>query len=103
MRLHDLKTWPEPFEALWQGQKVHEVRRDDRGFAVGDSLNLREYEPNGRGSGSYTGRMLRARVTHKTQGGTWGLPPGICVLSLRVEHAEPPTAPALDASEWVNA
>lgn len=77
MNTHDLKTWPAPFEAIRTGQKTCEVRKDDRGFAVGDILHLREWVPE---TGAYTGRAVRMAVTHKLEG--FGLPAGICALSI---------------------
>jgi len=44
---HVLKTDPEVFEALVSGRKTYELRRDDRGFAVGDRLTLRETSHTG--------------------------------------------------------
>mgnify|MGYP007071564969 CR=1 FL=1 len=116
-REHELKTWPEPFAAILDGTKRHEVRRNDRGFAVGHALHLREWLPgrwcldcrtlnltpkgwddvqhertcgacHGNLSraidGDYTGRSIRARVTHLTPGGLWGLPADVCVMSIEV-------------------
>jgi hypothetical protein len=80
VRVHDLKTWPGPFAAMWAHEKTHEVRRNDRGFAVGDLLRLREYEP---GNGGYTDRVILARVSYVSEGGTWGLPSDLCVLSIQ--------------------
>jgi len=90
---HELKTWPEPFAAVLAGAKRHEVRHNDRGFAVGDALHLREWEPcttcHGAGDhccdsagGVRTGRSLRVRVTHLTPGGSFGLPRDLCVMSI---------------------
>ena len=45
MKTHALKTHPEPFAAVCLGHKTCEVRKDDRGFKVGDVLLLEEYEP----------------------------------------------------------
>jgi ASC-1-like (ASCH) protein len=58
---HELKCWPEYFGAVWCGKKNFEVRKNDRGYRVGDELILREWNPN---IESYTGRMLRMEVTY---------------------------------------
>ena len=55
---HELKTWPEFYEAIVDGRKNFEVRCDDRGFQAGDSVYLREWDP----SRGYTGRRLTARI-----------------------------------------
>ena len=100
MKTHELKTWADPFEAVWDGRKQYEIRKDDRDFHVGDSLHLFEFVPHDRCEGSghydfrqccetphglYTGRELHARVTYKTEGGKWGLPQGLCVLGIKEE------------------
>jgi hypothetical protein len=85
---HELKTWPESFDALVRGDKKHEIRRDDRGFSTGDVLLLREWHPHAVADlgeeGAYTGRELRMRITYKSSGGTWGLPDDLCVMSVEV-------------------
>lgn len=57
--IHELKTWPRFFSAVACGSKTFEVRRDDREFAPGDILHLREWEPN---SERYTGWEISAEV-----------------------------------------
>ena len=59
MKVHDLKTLPEYFEAVDSGAKPFEVRFNDRDFKAGDVLKLREYS-----DGEYTGRVLRRKVTY---------------------------------------
>jgi hypothetical protein len=89
---HELKCWPEPFQAIVDGRKLFEIRKDDRGYAVGDVLLLREYDVmelarNLNGpivTDGYSGRSLRAEVTYKVAGGSWGLPSDLCVLGIRV-------------------
>lgn len=78
-RLHHLKTWIDPFDALWRRDKRHEVRRDDRGYRVGDLLLLREWHETEK---RYTGRGIRVRITYMSAGGTWGLPAKLCVMSI---------------------
>ena len=64
---HELKTWPEFFEATRGGRKKFELRRADREFQVGDELLLKEWNPNqnpmGKAKG-YTGRELLVRVDY---------------------------------------
>lgn len=58
--IHELKTWPEFFEPVFQGKKNFELRFDDRRFEVGDELHLREYVP---ATNEYTGREVRKLVS----------------------------------------
>lgn len=41
---HHLKTFPEYFQAVIDGKKPMEIRKDDRGFKSGDNCILEEYE-----------------------------------------------------------
>jgi len=61
MSEHQLKTWPEYFEAVRCGDKTFEVRKNDRDYKAGDTLVLQEFDPDTK---SYTGRELRHRVTY---------------------------------------
>lgn len=86
VRTHDLKTWPAYFAAVADGRKTFELRRDDRGYAVGDTLLLREWEPDAE---RYTGREERRRVTYVVRDAPWfGLVPGFCILGLDTDAAE---------------
>lgn len=59
MRIHKLKISPMYFEAVVAGRKKAELRKDDRGYRVGDVLSLCEWK-----HGSYTGRRRVAVITH---------------------------------------
>lgn len=66
MTTHKLKTWPEYFEAILDGTKTFELRKNDRGFQVGDLLVLQEYVPHRE---SYTGRSITKKITYVMQCG----------------------------------
>jgi len=85
-KVHELKILPEFFAAVASGAKTFEVRRDDRGYAVGDTLVLREWiewhwTPYG---GYYTGRYVVRRVTYVLRHEDFpeGIAEGFCVLGL---------------------
>ena len=95
-RTHHLKTWPEPFQAVLDGRKRHEMRVDDRGFGVGYTLELDEWDPDRtrvvesdisvQGVTNYTGRKIIADVTYITYGSSFGLPANLCVMSIMVRR-----------------
>lgn len=73
MSEHVLKIHEQPFNDLLSGEKTAEIRNNDRGFQVGDTVQLHEI------ADSYTGRVMHRQVTHVQTG--YGLPDGLCVLS----------------------
>ena len=79
MATHELKTWPEFYLALEKGRKTFEVRKDDRGFMVGDLLVLKEWDPRRE---LYTGREMHKEVSYRMPGGQFGIQPGYVVLGL---------------------
>jgi hypothetical protein len=81
MTEHDLKCWPEYFQAVRSGRKPFEIRKeDDRRFAEGDTLRLREWEPL---SSSYTGASVSVRVSYVLRGGPW-LPEGYVCMGVKL-------------------
>lgn len=77
-KIHALKTWPVVYQLTIAGLKTFEVRKNDRDFKPDDVLVLREYNPD---RDEYTGRMSAFKVTFVLQG-DFGLPPGLCVMSI---------------------
>ena len=80
---HEIKCLPKYFNALVDGLKNFEVRKNDRDYKVGDSLLIREYDNVKK---SYTDYELYAPVTYilKNDEGFTGLSEGFVVLGLDV-------------------
>jgi hypothetical protein len=73
MRTHEIKSWPDYFQPMFDGWKRFEVRIDDRNYQVGDELHIREFDDR---AGKYTGREIRRRITYILHGiGPGGIPP----------------------------
>jgi hypothetical protein len=79
--IHELKTWPAEFQAVWDGLKTFDIRRTDRTYNVDHELDLREYIST---ENRYSGRGIRAFVTYVVRGGEWGLPDDLCVMGIRI-------------------
>lgn len=87
MKVHRLKTWRGPFYAVASGRKRFEWRRDDRGFAEGDLLELlcwdellcEEVQQE---------RPVLAEVTYVLRGPDHGVPEGYCVLSIELRSEQ---------------
>ena len=71
MTTHHLKIWPEYFDAVNADVKLFEVRRNDRKFALGDTLVLEEWSPV---SKEYTGRITVRMVGYITDLTSLGMP-----------------------------
>ncbi|HAP4176890.1 TPA: DUF3850 domain-containing protein [Enterococcus faecalis] len=56
-----MKILPEYFTAVASGIKRFEIRKNDRGYNVGDILRLNEYE-----NGKYTGNVHVVEITYIT-------------------------------------
>lgn len=60
---HELKIWPEFFSKVVRGTKKAEVRKNDRNFQQGDSVSLREWNPETK---LFTTRLCNVRITDVT-------------------------------------
>jgi hypothetical protein len=80
MSTHELKTWPEYFQSVFEDDKRFEIRRNDRAYRVGDILHLREWDPK---TETYSGRELWKKVTYIFSGGKMGVEPEYVIMSLR--------------------
>lgn len=60
--IHELKILPQYFRAVLERRKTFEVRKNDRPFAVGDGICLREFDPLS--ENLYTGRVWYGNITY---------------------------------------
>lgn len=58
---HDLKIWPKYIREIIFGIKTFEVRKNDRGYQVGDILHLKEFDTD---RNEYTGDSIYRKVTY---------------------------------------
>ena len=56
---HDLKILPEHFLTVFTGEKIFEIRYNDRNFCKGDFVKLREWI-----DGEYTGNYIVKQITY---------------------------------------
>lgn len=78
MNTHELKITNLQFDQLAIGKMRAQVRYNDRDFAAGDMLILKEWEPVIK---KFTGRTLPAKVLHVWKGD--GLAEGFVLLTVR--------------------
>lgn len=96
MKVHELKILPEYYKAIMHMGKSFELRKDDRGFEVGDRLRLRKYDTSLNSSGEpygYTGEVIVATITYILRDvPQYGLRDGYAILGLgriREEYRRP--------------
>jgi hypothetical protein len=63
LRVHHLKIYPEFFQAILDGKKSFEIRKNDRDYQIGDRLYLFEFDP---ATGQNTNRLIEREVTYIT-------------------------------------
>ncbi|NTJ46842.1 DUF3850 domain-containing protein [Agrobacterium rhizogenes] len=84
--VHKLKTTDRYFDAIADGRKTFECRKNDRAFQTGDILELQKVDDRGYyitiPTSMVTPVSLRKRITYLLQGGQFGIDPGYCVLGL---------------------
>ena len=90
---HVIKCWPPFFDEVGYGRKTFELRRDDRDYQVGDSVELREWCPVAK---DYTQRWIWFRISYVLRAKDaepFGLlQPDACVLGIKLpaNHTWPP-------------
>lgn len=63
MTTHKVKSWAHFFDAIKAGKKLHDLRKLDRDYKVGDILVLQRYDNI---IGEYTGEEVEVEITYIT-------------------------------------
>jgi len=66
MKIHELKILSNFFGPIKDGNKLFEIRKNDRNFEPGDVLLLREITTLNEDKQVYTGQMKAVKVTYIT-------------------------------------
>ncbi|QSO51317.1 DUF3850 domain-containing protein [Alicyclobacillus curvatus] len=91
-----VKVTPDNFESVRAGNKTVEMRKDDKGYRIGDKLILTEYNT---GTETYTGRACVVTVTHILRGEPWMMA-GYVALSIKSDARVASEQIAAAAKVW---
>ena len=92
------KILPWYFEAVRNGSKTFEIRKDEDGFEVGDHIILCEWSGT-----AYTGFTLEAEVTYILRDAEqYGLMPGFCILGIKALDGKDTNVPANSALDHIH-
>lgn len=95
MTTHNLKTWSCYFTEVLAGNKTFELRKNDRDYKVGDTLNLIEVDPEKyqweyniclqdyQAVPTPTGRTCLRIITYILRGGQFGLDKDYVILGMK--------------------
>lgn len=73
---HIIKTLPEYFEAVIDGRKCFEIRKDDRDYQVADTVQLAEFD-----GAAFTGNFVEVKITYVLRDcPQYGLMSGYCIF-----------------------
>lgn len=78
-KLHELKIYPKYFDSILDGKKKFEIRKNDRGFQVGDNVLIREWD-----NIKYSGRTIYAKITYLLDDKFIGLETGYVAFGIEV-------------------
>lgn len=77
-KTHELKIFPEYYEAVAKGYKTFELRKDDREYQVGDGIILKEWDWE---KEKFTGRQYEGIIIYILRDcEMYGLKDGYCIF-----------------------
>jgi len=78
--VHEIRIASIYYDDVITGKKTFELRKNDRGYKVGQLLSMNEFT-----EGRYTGRTVEAEITYMLEGFA-GLQEGYCILGIKVRQ-----------------
>lgn len=87
-KVHRLKTQAAYFNAVARGEKLFEVRKNDRFFQAGDIVELVRLHDPETWNVDTSAQPLRFRIGPILQGGQFGIEPGYCIFSLLADDKD---------------
>jgi hypothetical protein len=81
MNIHKLKLHKDLFNDTCSGIKRFEIRKDDRGFQVGDVLILEVWDED---ANKYTGDWVKVFVTYILRDTQYGMSPDHVIMSTKI-------------------
>ena len=81
-KIHQIRLAAMYYDDVASGKKSFELRKNDRGYKVGDTLEMQEFK-----DGRFMGRIIRAKIVYMLEDYT-GLEDGYCILGTEVEAAD---------------
>lgn len=78
-KVHEIKIAASYYDDVTSGRKRFELRKNDRGYKVGDTLKMLEFE-----DGKHTGRIIDADIIYMLEDYA-GLEEGYCILGIDVK------------------
>ena len=80
-KVHELKIIPKYYKDLESGLKDFELRKDDRGFKIGDKILLKEFTA----TNGYTGNEIEKEIGYIFEESAFGLKQGFVILGFKNE------------------
>jgi uncharacterized protein DUF3850 len=77
-KTHYIKILPEYYQATAAGNKLFELRLNDRDYQKNDKVVAQEFD-----GVNYTGKEIHAYITYIFKGGKFGLAKDYCILGIR--------------------
>ena len=78
VKTHEVKLASMSYDDVASGKRTFELRKNDRGYKVGDILHMLEFK-----NGKHTGRTIKANIVYMLEEYT-GLVEDYCILGIKV-------------------